>query len=98
LVPISERLRSAVALLRRVVVTISGNRVSDSEQRQPSEDGGAVQVREALVVVASLPERQREMFTLRLGGYSYQEISQRTGATTRTVDRQLGRARRRFRA
>lgn len=57
----------------------------------------AVEVREALTAVANLPDRQREMFSLFVAGYGYREIGQRTGATTRTVERQLLRARRRLR-
>lgn len=57
----------------------------------------AIEAREALAALSDLPSRQREMFSLLMAGYSYREISQRTAATTRTVERQLLRARQHLR-
>ena len=51
----------------------------------------------ALRALAELPERQRRILTLLISGLSYAEIAQRTGTSCRTVDRQLGRARRHLR-
>jgi DNA-directed RNA polymerase specialized sigma24 family protein len=45
-------------------------------------------------VVAAMPRRQLDMLALVAYGYSYDEIGELTGATWRTVDRQLRRARR----
>ena len=45
-------------------------------------------------VVAALPRRQLDAIALRAYGYSYDEIAELTGATWRTVDRQLRRGNR----
>jgi len=47
-------------------------------------------------VAAALPERKRHMIALLAYGYSYAEIATLTGATPRTVNRQLARAKRRL--
>jgi RNA polymerase sigma factor (sigma-70 family) len=47
-----------------------------------------------LDAVDRLPERQRRFVWLQALGWSYAEIGELTGATPRTIDRQLGRARR----
>jgi DNA-directed RNA polymerase specialized sigma24 family protein len=46
--------------------------------------------------VRLLPERQQRLVWLQALGWSYTEMAQETGATTRTIDRQLVRARRRL--
>ncbi len=56
-----------------------------------------VRAREALRTLAALPPRQRAYLTLIVAGHSYDEIARRYGVTTRTVSRQLGRARRHLR-
>jgi RNA polymerase sigma factor (sigma-70 family) len=55
------------------------------------------ELRERLAEVHQLPSRQRRMVWLQGFGYDYEEIAQRTGDSRRTVERQLGRARRRLR-
>jgi DNA-directed RNA polymerase specialized sigma24 family protein len=58
----------------------------------------AIDALEALRVVASLPERQRTDFALKVGGYSYEEIRVRTpGRTTTNVNKSLVKARTRVR-
>lgn len=54
--------------------------------------------RERLGLVGRLPERQQQMVWLQAFGLSYAEIANRTGCTTRTVERQLLRAKRTVRA
>ncbi len=56
-----------------------------------------VRARDALRALAALPPRQRTYLTLIVAGHSYDEIARRHGVTTRTVNRQLGRARRHLR-
>lgn len=57
----------------------------------------ALELTEALNALASLPERKRQMYTLYALGFTYHEIGSVMGASHRTVDRQLTRARRRLR-
>jgi RNA polymerase sigma factor (sigma-70 family) len=49
-----------------------------------------------LDAVRLLPERQQRLVWLQALGWSYTEMAEQTGATTRTIDRQLVRARRRL--
>jgi RNA polymerase sigma factor (sigma-70 family) len=48
---------------------------------------------EALVALTALPARKRTFLTLKVAGYSYDEIAAELGVSWRTVDRQLVRAR-----
>jgi RNA polymerase sigma factor (sigma-70 family) len=57
----------------------------------------SIDAREALRYLAALPHRQRRFLTLQIAGHSRTEIAAHTGATHRTVDRQLARARRHLR-
>ena len=50
--------------------------------------------RERLASIRHLPERQQQVLWLHALGLSYAEIACHTGCTTRTVERQLMRARR----
>jgi len=58
----------------------------------------AVGARLRLELLRELPERQERLMWLQGLGFSYPEISTQTGATVRTVDRQLTKARRTIRA
>jgi RNA polymerase sigma factor (sigma-70 family) len=60
--------------------------------RTPAPDD-VVTARERLAQVELLPERQRRLLWMQGVGLSYSEMSARTGATQRTVERQLIRAR-----
>lgn len=51
---------------------------------------------EALDALGALRPRQRRIVALRASGHSYDEISAATGDSWRTVDRQLGRVRKRL--
>jgi DNA-directed RNA polymerase specialized sigma24 family protein len=50
----------------------------------PRSLDAAVEAREALRVVASLPQRQRDDLALLVAGYSYREIAEITGGRTYT--------------
>ena len=54
--------------------------------------------RERLAAVSQLPERQQRLVWLHALGLNYVEIAMRSGCTTRTVERQVLRARRALRA
>ncbi len=56
-----------------------------------------VERRERLAAVADLPERQQRLVWLHALGLSYAEMAVHTGSSTRTVERQLLRAKRRMR-
>jgi RNA polymerase sigma factor (sigma-70 family) len=53
--------------------------------------------REALRALADLPDRQRDLVSRKVAGYSYDEIGEQTGDSFRTVERQLVRARKKLR-
>ena len=57
-----------------------------------------VACRERLDSIGLLPERQQRLLWLHALGLSYVEIALRTGCTTRTVERQLLRAKRTMRS
>jgi DNA-directed RNA polymerase specialized sigma24 family protein len=58
----------------------------------------AVEALEALRVLASLPDRQRQDLALKIAGYSYHEIRRRVpGRTWTNVNKSLAKARRRIR-
>jgi RNA polymerase sigma factor (sigma-70 family) len=57
----------------------------------------ALEHRERLMTLRRLPQRQRQMLWLQAAGLSYAEIAGATGCTTRTVERQLLRAKRALR-
>jgi DNA-directed RNA polymerase specialized sigma24 family protein len=64
----------------------------------PRSLDAAVEAREALRVVASLPQRQRDDLALLVAGYSYREIAEITGGRTYTnVNKALVKARARIR-
>jgi DNA-directed RNA polymerase specialized sigma24 family protein len=66
-----------------------------ADSRSPDD---AIEALEALRAVASLPERQRQDPTLKIAGYSYEEIRRRIpGRTATNVNKSLVKARRRIR-
>lgn len=52
----------------------------------------AIDLDEALAVLASLPERKRDIYALKVLGFSYEEIGRISGDSYSTVNRQLVRA------
>lgn len=73
--------------------------VEDVELDAPAPGGveEAAEAREALGLIAQLPERQQRIAALAVTGLSREEIAEVTGDTLRTVDRQLYRARAKLR-
>jgi DNA-directed RNA polymerase specialized sigma24 family protein len=76
---------------------------SRGETWQAVIPGGAatepcVEAKEALVVLAELPDRQRRFLTLVVGGYAYAEIMRVTGASYTSVNKHLSCARANVRA
>jgi RNA polymerase sigma factor (sigma-70 family) len=58
----------------------------------------AVEALEAVLALASLPDRQRQDLALKIAGYSYEEIRSRVpGRSFTSVNKSLARARRRIR-
>jgi DNA-directed RNA polymerase specialized sigma24 family protein len=56
-----------------------------------------LEAREALEILASLPERQRADLTLLVAGFSYREIAMAGGRTYTNVNKYIGKARARVR-
>jgi RNA polymerase sigma factor (sigma-70 family) len=92
----------AIRLDRRDRATISLSQLFvDDTRRRGSVTGGphatpeqCDEARDALNALAALPARKRAFLSLKVGGYSYDEIAKQLGTTWRTVNRQLVRARR----
>lgn len=57
----------------------------------------AARAREALRALAALPERQQRDMTMRIAGFTYQEIAHLTDRTYTNVDKTLDKARARIR-
>ncbi len=82
----------------RVTVTDRDGEQRDGEQLietvRAREDGrGGHAAREALRALGFLPDRQRRYLTLKVAGYSYQEIGELTGRSYTSVNKRLARAR-----
>lgn len=71
--------------------------LGESLEDRKSDLSTAAEAREALRALADLPPRQRDALGRKIAGFSYDEISEQTGDSWRTVERQLLRARRRLR-
>jgi RNA polymerase sigma factor (sigma-70 family) len=69
----------------------------DGMVAQSDDVAATAERRLALRTLHELPERQARLLFLHGCGFTYQEIARMTGATYRTVDRQLCRARERLR-
>ncbi|MTD46288.1 sigma-70 family RNA polymerase sigma factor [Conexibacter sp. W3-3-2] len=65
----------------------------DELRHDPIDTDLRMRARDALRSLADLPDRQRTYLSLLISGHSYDEIATATGATRRTVDRHLARAR-----
>jgi RNA polymerase sigma factor (sigma-70 family) len=68
----------------------TGRQTATQEQRRAAREG--------LDALAELSARARSFLTLKVAGYSYDEIAEQLGTTWCTVNRQLVRARRDVRA
>jgi RNA polymerase sigma factor (sigma-70 family) len=94
--------REARKLIRR-----TGRDLPLMEEADAAIDGGRerwspgpeelAEHRDRLRALDRLPQRQRQMLWLQGAGLSYVEIASATGCTTRTVERQLMRAKRALR-
>ena len=69
-----------------------------AEASDESNFDDALRARDALRVVAALPEKQRRDFALHAAGLTYREIAQLTGRTYTNVDKTLDKARAQVRA
>ena len=87
--------REAIKLSRRDLRELSLDASMDAgaapTARVPGPDDVA-ELRARLELVRWLPERQQRLLWLHALGFSYAEIASTTGCTTRTVERQLLRA------
>ncbi len=71
----------------------SGGQIINLPVRSPGPDQ-VVEFRERLAEVRGLPAREQTALWMQGLGYDYREIAAQTGATRRTVERDLVRARR----
>ncbi len=91
--------REAIRLhrIRRRYETMStGEREAGTHPEPASEVDEyalALELDEALAVLASLPERNRDIYALKVLGFSYAEICRITGSSYTTVNHRLVRAR-----
>jgi len=76
-------------------IELSGEVVPAGAASAPDE---LIACRERLDSIRLLPERQQRLVWLHALGLSYAEMADRSGCTTRTVERQLLRAKRTIRA
>jgi RNA polymerase sigma factor (sigma-70 family) len=92
--------REAIRLLRRADREVSLEKLVEEGAALPPGDGPdeVVSLRERLGAVSALPVRQQQLVWLAGLGFSYDEMADRTGATRRTVERQLLRAKRSLKA
>jgi RNA polymerase sigma factor (sigma-70 family) len=90
--------REALRLTRRdgrwlpLESTLEGDQAGDAATSPGPEE--LCERRERLASIRRLPERQQRVLWLHALGLTYAEIARHTGCTTRTVERQLLRARR----
>jgi RNA polymerase sigma factor (sigma-70 family) len=87
----------AFKLVRRDGRELPLEAVADASAARTLSLHQLIERRERLDELRGLPERQQRIVWLHALGFSYAEIACREGCTTRTVDRQLLRARRRLR-
>lgn len=88
--------REAIHLARREARERSLERHCEETGTEPQarcDLDAAVRAREALSVLAALPERQRTDLALLVAGFSYREIGALRGATYTNVNKQIAKAR-----
>ena len=89
--------REGIRLARREARELPLEQVDTAAETsipEGSQPENVAEQRSQLRSLGSLPDRQRQILWLRALGLSYAEIAVRSGCTTRTVERQLLRARR----
>ncbi len=87
----------AFKLIRRAARDLSLDELSDEggegSLRTPALMEELAEQRARLDAIRDLPARQQRLVWLQGLGFTYDEMADETGATRRTVERQLGRAR-----
>jgi RNA polymerase sigma factor (sigma-70 family) len=91
-------IREALKLLRRQRWELLLEDVSGAPTTLASGPEVVAEQRERLAAVQQLPERQQRLVWLHGLGLTYAEMAAEAGCTRRTVERQLGHARRTLRA
>jgi RNA polymerase sigma factor (sigma-70 family) len=95
--------REALRLLRRAARDVPLDRLylngdqTSSRVAVATPSDQIAEFRAKLDLVRALPQRQQRLIWLQGFGFSYAEMADYTGATTRTVERQLMRAKRALR-
>jgi RNA polymerase sigma factor (sigma-70 family) len=90
---VNEALKLVARQRREVSLELTESaEAPEMAQLGPGPDDVA-EARDRLALTAGLPARQQRILWLHALGLSYTEIARRTGCTTRTVERQLLRAR-----
>lgn len=93
--------REALRLMRRERVVDPEHRPAEvidlADHRTAPGPEQVLELRQRLAEIRRLPVRQQRLVMLHGLGYEYEEIAAVTGATRRTVHRQLVRARQRLR-
>jgi RNA polymerase sigma factor (sigma-70 family) len=96
---VTTAVREAIRMTRRAGRELFLEDLLDDSGELPDLDGRpatdeVVECRLRLQSLQALPDRQQQFVWLQALGWSYAEIADLTGATPRTIDRQLLRARR----
>jgi RNA polymerase sigma factor (sigma-70 family) len=89
----STAVREAFRLLRRTRRELSLDAAGDAWPRSEATLAEMIECRARLAELGRLPRRQQRAVWLHGAGLSYAEIARHEGCTTRTVERQLLRAR-----
>jgi len=98
---ITTAVREAFRLTRRATREVSLEHLAEEtgdlhfRRAAPSAEE-TLEPRLRLELIDGLPERQQRLLWLQGVGFDYREMASRTGATVRTVERQLSKARRRL--
>jgi RNA polymerase sigma factor (sigma-70 family) len=92
-------IREAVKLQRRTAQTVDLDQVEEVSPDPHSRPKGQLELIVAgeEIKAARLRPREAKLVGLRVAGYSREQMAELTGDTHRSVDRQLGRARRKLR-
>jgi RNA polymerase sigma factor (sigma-70 family) len=94
---VSTAVHEALRLLRCTRRELSLEAADDALPRSGATPAEVIEWRARLAELGRLPERQQRAVWLHGVGLSYAEIARHEGCTTRTVERQLLRARRAIR-
>ena len=95
---VTTAIREAARLLRRASRETPLDTITDAAATHVAGPEDLVEWRTRLDRIGDLPQRQQQLIWLQGFGLSYREMSGYTGASRRTVERQLMRAKRSLRA